>query len=66
MTRFWKIAPGSTAEDWSLFQRNNSIGIGWLEDLDFRKYASEVDVLTSLETRYGKNADGCGRGANLH
>jgi hypothetical protein len=63
MTRFWKIAPGSNAEDWSLFQRHKCIGIGWLEDLDFRSFTSEDDVLTSLEARYGKNADGCGRGA---
>jgi hypothetical protein len=63
MTRFWKISPGSSAEDWSLFQRHNCIAIGWLEDLDFRTFASEDDVLTTLEARYGKNADGCGRGA---
>lgn len=63
MTRFWKIAPGSNAEDWSLFQRHKCIGIGWLEDVDFRSFSSEDDVLTSLEARYGKNAEGCGRGA---
>lgn len=63
MTRFWKIAPGSNAEDWSLFQRYQCIGIGWLEDVDFRSFSGEDEVLTSLEARYGKNAEGCGRGA---
>lgn len=63
MTRFWKIAPGSNAEDWSLFQRYQCIGIGWLEDVDFRSFSGEDEVLTALEARYGKNAEGCGRGA---
>ncbi len=63
MTKAWKIAPGSHADDWLLFRKNKCIGIGWLEDTDFRKFESVDKVLKALVSRYGENANGYGKGA---
>ena len=60
MALVWKIAPGVGAEDWDLFRKHGCIGLGWLEDSDYRDYASEKDVLAALEQRHGKRAPGAG------
>ena len=63
MLQAWKIAPGGHADDWEIFRKNKCIGIGCLEDIDFRDFPAQDDVLSALEARYGKNADRYGRGA---
>lgn len=63
MAQVWKIAPGERAEDWELFREYGCIGLGWLEDSDYRDYRSEGETLAALEVKYGKDVPGYGAGA---
>ena len=59
----WKIAPGKGAEHWELFRDHWCIAIDWLRGASFDSFASEADVLRTLEARHGKGAPGYGTGA---
>ncbi len=63
MVQVWKIAPGRGAENWDLFREHGCIGLGWLEDADYRDYGSEDQVLAALEAKHGKGVPGASAGS---
>ncbi len=63
MSKVWKIAPGKHAEDWKVFHQEGCIGLGWLTNDDYQRFATEDEVLRELEQQHGKNTRGYGGGA---
>jgi len=44
----WKVAPGERAKLWSMCQSRGCIAIGWLEDVDYRTFASQDELEEAL------------------
>ena len=63
MTAIWKISPGNHAEHWPVVSKLGCIGIGWLDDHDFRDFKDQTSLLVTLESVHGIGSPGCGRGA---
>lgn len=47
-TRIWKIAPGPEAVHWDMCRNTGCIAVHWLDDIDFRTFATREETKKAL------------------